>query len=52
MQAVAGRRAFGQEPEAVGGGALLAQVVARLQRRGQDDGGQHQQGAWPQGLRM
>ena len=33
---------FSQEPEAVGGGALLAQVMARLQRHRLHAAGQHQ----------
>lgn len=45
-----GRRTFGEEPYFVGGRALLAQVVPRLQRIRQDDGGQHQQRSRPQRL--
>ena len=43
---------FGEEPQAVCGGALLAQVVPRLQRGGQDDRGQHQKSTWPQRLQV
>ncbi len=45
-----GGRTFGEEPYSVGGRALLAQVVPRLQRIRQDDCGQHQQRSRPQRL--
>jgi hypothetical protein len=47
-----GPHTFGQEPQAVGGGALLAQVVPRLQRRRLHAAGEHQPGTGPQRLHI